>query len=379
MNAGAWTFGPGGQESLNGIAVRRYPNNEITWETAYKANFGLELGLFNNAFEIQADYFTETRKNIFMSRADIPATMGLSAGIQANLGEVKASGLDMSTTYTKSYYNSLWIQGMLNFTYSTNKRTVYEEPFFNEPWLYQAGFPVRQAKGYIAERLFIDEEDVRNSPTQELGGEVIAGDIKYVDVNNDGKINTLDRVPLGFPTVPEINYGFGMSGGFKGFDVSFMFTGLARESFFISAASISPFRKYNYPSSVISSDAISGDYQNQVLKVVSDNHWSVENPDSYALFPRLSWVTGNPNNEVQSTWWMRNGAFLRLKQVELGYTFKGEKGPLSRLGIGKLRIYTNGANLWTLTSFKLWDVEMGSNGLGYPIQKVFNAGIKLNF
>jgi len=375
-----WSFGPALDESLPGIAVRRYPNPNITWETSYKSNVAFELGLFNNAVEIEGDWFTERRKNIFLERADIPATMGLAAAIHANLGEARGSGFDMTASYKKSFYNGLWLQGMANFTYATSKFVTYEEPAYEYPWLYQAGYPINIARGYIAERLFIDDQEVSNSPEQQLGGSgsgrpAMAGDIKYVDVNGDGKITTLDRVPLGYPTVPEINYGFGLSLGYKGFDFNVMFTGLARESFFIDPAATGPFRRYVYDG-----ESVAGDIQNNVLQVYADSHWSQENRDVYALFPRLSSQAGNPNNEVRSTWWMRNGEFLRLKQLTVGYTFqKKETGMLNRLGVGSLRIYGDGLNLLTFSRFKLWDVEMAGNGLGYPIQRVINVGVKLDF
>lgn len=373
-----WTFGPDNTETLTGVNVTRYPNPGITWETAYKSNVALELGLFNNAVEIQADWFTEQRKNIFMQRADIPATMGLSAPIHANIGEAKGSGFDMQGSYKKSWYNGAWLQGMLNFTYATSEFVVYEEPAYEYPWLYRAGYPINIARGYIAERLFIDDADVRNSPEQQLGGEVIAGDIKYVDVNGDGVITSLDMVPLGYPTVPEINYGFGLSGGYKGFDLSVFFTGLARESFMIDAAATGPFRSYTYINDGVP-ETLAGIVQNNVLQVYADNHWSVDNRDQYALFPRLSWIGGNPNNEVNSTWWLRDGSFLRLKQVEFGYTFDKDTRGFSRLGLGSLRVYATGMNLLTFSKFKLWDVEMAGNGLNYPIQRVYNLGVKLDF
>lgn len=377
--AAGWTFGPAFEETLSGVRVNRYPNRDITWETAYKTNIGMELGLFNNKMEVQADWFTETRKNIFMARADVPATMGLSAPIYANIGEATGSGIDMSANYTKSFYNSLWIKGMLNFTYATSKFIVYEEPHFDYPWLYKVGYPINIAKGYIAERLFIDDQEVWSSPEQQLGSAPIAGDIKYVDVNGDGKISTLDEVPLGYPTVPEINYGFGLSMGYKGFDFSMFFQGLARESFFIDPKATGPFRSFLYDDEVNGNIPVYGTMQNNVLQVYADNHWSEENRDIYALYPRLSWTAGNPNNEVRSSWWMRDGAFLRLKQVETGYTFKGENRRLSKLGVKALRIYGNGLNLLTFSRFKLWDVEMAGNGLAYPIQRVFNLGIKVDF
>ncbi len=376
MNSTArgWTFGPSLDETLTGVSVSRYPNPGITWETAYKSNVAMELGLFNNSVELQADWFTETRKNIFMQRADVPASMGLSAPIYANIGEAKGSGFDMSLSYSKNYYNSLWLKGMLNFTYATSKFVVYEEPHYEYPWLYRAGFPINISRGYIAERLFIDNMEVQNSPEQQLGGTVMAGDIKYVDVNGDGQITSLDMVPLGHPTIPEVNYGFGLSMGYKGFDFSVFFQGLGRTSFFINPRATGPFRSYTYDG-----ETLPGTAQNHVLRAYADSYWSEENRDLYATFPRLSWASGNPNNEVTSTWWMRNGEFLRLKQLEIGYTFSDHNSSMQRFGIGALRIYGNGLNLLTISRFKLWDVEMGGNGLDYPLQQVFNLGLKVDF
>ncbi len=368
-----YSFGPDREESLTGVNVTRYANSSITWETAYKTNIGVEMGFFNNSFEIEADYFNETRKNIFMQRADIPQSMGLSSGVYANIGEARGEGIDFSINYTRNFNNALWIKGMGNFTYATSKYTVYEEPDYEYHWLYKSGYPINIGRGYIAERLFIDDKEVINSAEQQFG-EVRGGDIKYVDVNGDGKITSLDMVPIGYPTIPEINYGFGISMGYKGFDLSLFFQGLARESFFIDPAATAPFRNYVYSGESMAGQII----QNQVLQVYADNHWSEENKDLYALYPRLSWTGGNANNEARSTWWLRDGAFLRLKQVELGYTFKNE-GILKKAGITSLRLYASGLNLLTISKFKLWDVEMGSNGLGYPVQKVFNTGIKLNF
>src|SRR5690606_21475948 len=125
---------------------------------------------------------------------------------------------------------------------------------------------------------FIDDQEVRNSPQQELGGEVMAGDIKYIDVNGDGKISSLDMVPLGYPTVPEINYGFGVSAGYKGFDFSVFFQGLGRESFFIDPEATGPFRSYRYPvNGVKYAEDVAGTIQNNVMQVYADSHWSVEN------------------------------------------------------------------------------------------------------
>jgi hypothetical protein len=214
--------------------------------------------------------------------------------------------------------------------------------------------------GFIAERLFVDSVDVANSPPQAFGSSVIAGDIKYKDINKDGEITDLDQVPIGFPTTPEIVYGLGFSFGYKNFDVSTFFQGVARESFWIDPASVQPF--------------VNGG--RQIIKAFADSHYTTDNQDIYALWPRLSTVD-NANDNQLSTWWLRNGAFLRFKQAEIGWTLPS--GWLKRTHMQSTRIYVNATNLLEISSFKLWDVEMGGNGLGYPIQRVINMGINVNF
>ena len=149
----------------------------------------------------------ESRWNILMSRASIPTTMGLQADVMANVGKAKSSGIDLSLNYNHMINNDAWLTGMANFTYATSEFTAYEEPDYSStPWKSKLGTSLNQNFGYVAERLFADEEDIRNSPTQ--FGNYMAGDIKYKDINNDGKITELDMVPMGYPTSPEIVYGF---------------------------------------------------------------------------------------------------------------------------------------------------------------------------
>jgi len=166
-------------------------------------------------------------------------------------------------------------------------------------------------------------------------------------------------VPIGFPITPEIIYGFGSSLGYKNFDFSFFFQGSGRSSFFISPASITPF---------VNNQAL--------LKMIADDYWSEDNRNAYAFWPRLSDYTITNNNQL-STHWLRNGSFLRLKTAELGYTFP--KGWTSKLFLENARIYLSGSNLFVLSTFKDWDVEMAGNGLGYPLQHVVNVGLNINF
>lgn len=350
-------FGTENGYRQDGVLVTRYDNPLITWETARKTNIGVELGLFDK-LEVQADFFNEYRDNILMARSSIPNTMGLSAPVLANVGEAAGRGVDMSVDFSHTFANGAWIVARGNYTYATSEYKVIEEPQYDERNLSKIGYSLGQRWGLLAERLFVDEADVANSPFQSFGlyG---AGDIKYRDVNGDGVVTELDKVPLGFPTTPEVIYGFGFSAGHKNFDFSVFFQGSARSSFWINEGSSTlPF--------------IGG---NQLLQAYADSYWSEDNRDVYALLPRLS-KTENTNNGQLSNWFMRNGSFLRLKSAELGYSIP-EKS-IERLGMKMLRVYASGTNLLAWSNFNLWDVEMGSQGLGYPVQRVVNLGVQVS-
>lgn len=361
MNAGgrSYFFGRESAYGLNGINITRYSNPDITWETSKKVNLALELGLFNK-FNLQADFFAERRTNILMNRADIPSTMGLTAPVMANVGEASGRGMDMSMDYAHTFGNGVWLQLRGNFTYATNKYEVYEEPTYEkEYWKSRIGYPIQQRWGYIAERLFVDDNEVQNAPAQNFGTPNVAGDIKYKDVNGDGQLTALDMVPIGYPTMPEIVYGAGFSVGFKNFDVSAFFQGSARSTFWMEPTEVQPF--------------VGG---KQIMKAFADNHYSLETPDLYALWPRLS-VENHANNMQPSTWWVQNGAFLRLKQAEIGYSLSDKAA--NRIHAKNLRFYLSGSNLLLLSGFKLWDIEMAEKGLNYPLQRVYNFGLNVTF
>ena len=357
-----YSFGESYNDYRTGYTINRYGNENVSWEVAAKSNIGLELGLFNKVM-IQADYFTEHRKDIYMEREYIPETSGLTAAISSNIGEVKTKGIDVSLDYNHAFSGDFYITARGNFTYSTNKILVNGEPEFQNKNLSRIGYPVNQQWGYIAERLFVDQEDIDNSPEQFNGfsttNSYLPGDIKYTDLNQDGVVNELDQAPIGKPNVPEIVYGFGVSAVYKNFDLSVFMQGSARSSFFINPNDISPFVN-----------------QRNALSIIANNHWSENNPDPNAFWPRLS-IEAIENNQKTSTWWLRDGDFLRLKSVEFGYTIPTSAGKV--FANSKTRIYLTGLNLLNFSKFDLWDPELAGNGLGYPLQRVINIGAQIKF
>lgn len=356
------TFGNNTGYNRPGVGINRYENFNITWEKAYTQNYGLEFSIFKG-FNVITEYWKRRQTNILMDRAYIPSTMGLQSSIKANVGEATAEGIDFSVDYNKSFRNQMWLQLRGNMTYATSKRSKFEEPAYsaNNQHLSLIGQPISQVWGLIAERLFVDDIEVANSPYQNFG-DYMGGDIKYRDVNGDGQITNNDRVPIGLPESPEIIYGAGFSFGYKNWDISAFFQGSARSSFFINAENISPF-------------VLNGGYQNGLLDVIANDHWSEDNRNLYAMWPRMSETFINNNNQA-STWWMRDGTFIRCKNMELGYNFSKKLMRITHMKNG--RFYVNGSNLFVISRFKMWDPEMGGRGLGYPVQRTYNIGLRLS-
>ncbi len=360
-----YRWGTNFMNAYSGYYINRYANADITWEVSEKYNLGIEIGLFNEALKIEGDFFRDIRSNIYMVRQNFPSTAGLEASISGNVGKAMSQGFDGSITYQHFFNNEFWLNGRANFTYATNEYLELDERDYADKYLSRLGHNIEQRWGLLAERLFVDEAEIANSPTQDFG-EYMAGDIKYKDINGDGVVNGNDQVPLGFPTVPEIQYGFGLSAGYKRFDFSFFFQGNSRVSFFINPGvgggddgdeGIAPF--------VLRRNA---------LEVVARDYWTETNPNVHAFWPRLS-TEPIENNLQQSSWWLRDGSFMRLKSVELGYSPQG----LKRIGLGEgTRIYVSAENPLVVSRFKLWDPEMGRRGLRYPPNKRFNIGIQLS-
>jgi TonB-linked SusC/RagA family outer membrane protein len=371
MNSGTYSavFGTNNGYSRPGISVFRYENPEITWETAANSTFGLEVGLWNK-LDIIAEYFRESRYNILMSRASIPETLGLQGETpKANVGKAKSRSYELQLNYNDAISKNLTVSLRSNITYARNRYNAFEEPAYAQPWLYRVGHSTSQRWGFIAERLFVDDEEVRSSPNQNFGATpTMGGDIKFRDVNGDGEITDLDRVPIGSPTRPEIVYGFGPAVRFKNFDFNFFIQGAARTSFWIDPVKTAPF--------ITGTESGGMRYQTQMLKAYAENHWSEQNRDLYALWPRLS-SDLHQNNIQQSTWFMRNGAFIRLKQIDMGFTLPARL--VKKLRMENLRLYGTATNILTISKFKLWDVEMGGEGLGYPVQRTINFGLQAGF
>jgi hypothetical protein len=234
---------------------------------------------------------------------------GAANNLRANLGKANSEGFDFSVNYRQDFKNGLWASVLGNFTATRNKAVRLEEPEYPNAWSFRTGRMINQPFGYIAERLFVDDKEAANSPAQVFGDYLPrGGDIKYRDINEDGVINQDDQVPIGLPSTPQIIYGFGFSVGYKNVDLSAFFQGSARSTFFIDPTARTDFDNNVFGTAPFANNA-------QILEAYANDHWSEENQNLYALWPRLS-TFEIQNNQQPSTWWLRNGSFIRLKSSQ---------------------------------------------------------------
>lgn len=361
-NYGGYHFGSTGQQWRQGIATGYPGNPNVAWESSKKFNVGIELGLFQ-VLKIQADYFFDRREGIYILQESVPSVVGSNVPLYVNLGKMQNQGVDASLEYSQQF-GEFSISSRVNFTFARNKKLYDDRP--TPIWAYQelVNKPYGQHYGLIALGLFESEADIANSPKQTFDDAVVPGDIKYKDINGDGIINNYDEVAIGYTSIPEVNYGFGTSIGYKGIDLSLFFQGVGNISRMIGGMSIFG------PNGSILTDG-------QIFADVADKRWKLSNPNPNAEYPRLS-VNTRPNNRQPSTFWLRDMSFIRLKNVELGYTMP--KKHIKHLGISSMRIFLQGVNLFTFSNFSLWDPELAtSDGRMYPQMKTVNAGININF
>ncbi len=359
-----WYYYGMDMNQIVGIEEAQTGNEDVTWEVSTKANIGIDLGFWDGRITLQADYFREHREGILIQRQDIPTMPGFfGAQPFGNLGEARNEGVDTQLEIRNTTPGGLYYSFNANVTYARNTVIENDEPIQKYPYLSQKGLPINQTFGLIAKGFFQDQQDVDTSPRQTFASVVRPGDIKYQDINGDGVIDLYDRVPIGYPRVPELMFGFGGTVSWKGFDVSIYFTGAARSSFFIGESTMQPF--YNG--------------ENNIMREYFDNRWIPNADNSNAKYPMVI-NTKNENNfipGVTSTLWMRSASYLRLKNAEIGYILP--QSLTSKIRMQEVRIFVNGLNLATWDKIKITDPESNRADRGYPLQRTINMGIQLTF
>ena len=376
ISGNSFTMGEAGNTGGGGISNGRSENLDFSWEEETKLNVGIEFELFQSV-RVQADYFDSHRTGILMLRGGLPGIVGSQGSGKlpyVNIGETRNRGVDMSLEGHRQF-GEWYVTARGNFTYNRNCLLNNDEPDWKYKYQNRIGKPygvgASQPWGLVALGLFQSQEEIDNSPVQTFG-EYRVGDIKYQDINGDGRIDADDQVYLGYTTLPEITYGFGATASWKGFDINVFFQGIGNVNFFLSGSTItSPFSQNNIERSAIQLD-------------VWDKGWRTDRtPEENlaAIYPRLSLASaaGSSNNSQTSSWWQRDGSFMRLKNVEFGYNFPKTLLAKTRF-IQSVRVYISGTNLLTFSKFKLWDPEQGGGqGASYPNNRVYSFGLNINF
>ncbi|MEG1749628.1 MAG: TonB-dependent receptor [Tannerellaceae bacterium] len=366
---------------LQGLSERAEPNPFITWEKATKYDVGVEVSLWNGLLTAEADYFFEKRANMLASpNVTVPVEYGVGIS-QVNAAEMQNQGFELTLGSTWQINKDWRVSINGNFSFARNKfKKIFEAPHtydFPErrrtgrPWGTQFGL---DAIGLFQESDFDKEgnliQDQDNDGINEIAthtfSKVRTGDIKYRDVNGDGKITGEDECVIGKPILPEIIYGFNPKVSYKDFDFSVFFQGTGNSSLILTKELISPF--------------LNGT-GNPTRESVEDS-WSPTNTN--ARFPRM-YVGGSENNVQRSSWWVWNSSYLRVKNIELGYSLPKEI--MQKANIEHLRFYVAGQNLLTFTKLPFIDPEVNSNGGGdnnargfyYPQQQAVQFGVNITF
>jgi TonB-linked SusC/RagA family outer membrane protein len=357
----------GYNKSYTGLAYTSLANNNVTWEIATKHDLGIDLALFNDKFGLTVDYFNEYREGIYMTRNYVSYMVGLNGlAPTANVGKVSSEGFDGNFHFNQKLGEwDLTLRG--NITYSKNTIEDRDEENAYYKYQLQKGYRVNQARGLIAAGMFSDYEEIRNYPTQQFG-EVMPGDLKYKDVNGDGIVDGGDVVAIGATERPNLIYGVGLSARWKSFDFNVHFQGAGKSSYCIQGPSVYAFSQKEIGN--ILPDLVDGRWIDSTISGTE----ATMNPN--ASYPRLSYG-GNSNNYRASTFWLRNGSYLRLKTLEIGYNLPQKW--VNKIYSKNIRLFFIGTNLLTFSEFKLWDPEMGSTtGAHYPLAKTFSFGFNIS-
>lgn len=365
-NTDGYQFGKG-FNTIRGINVTDY-GVDIRWAESRKQDLGMEIRTLNNNLYLIVDIFKEKRTGIFLQRGSIPGFIGLSNSPYGNLGVVDNRGFDATLEYNlKLGQVDLGLRG--NITYTKDKLIQDDRPEQPYPWMNRIGDNILGRYGYVAEKLFDNQEEINSSAVPGSKQSIKPGDIKYKDLNNDGVINDYDKTKIGRGDIPNLIYGFGFNLSYKGFAISTLFQALQNADVMLGNNGIIPFNAG----------------QSNVFSNITDR-WTPENPSQDVFYPRLSYGEAqNTNNSLESSWWVKDVSFVRLKSAQLSYNLP--KSFSSKLKLGNVAVYMIGTNLFTFSKFKLWDPELNTNvtdknranGTKYPMTGNLSLGLNVKF
>lgn len=339
-------------------------NPDITWEKCAKANIGLDVAMLDNTLDFSFDVFKEHTTDILIYSGSVPDMFG---GIipMLNRGIVDNKGLEFTLGY-QNHAGDFNYHARFNLAATRNKVVYKDEQYWQEPYRYTTGYPVGEQFGLVAEGLFQSQEEIDRSPSQSFYGTIRPGDIKYKDMNKDGKIDSDDITRIGRNQVPSLNYGLSLGFEFKNFDFGILLQGTAQSQAIVTGPLTWEFHN---------NGKVLEHHLDRWAYYTDPNTGTQVDTRATATYPRLSLSETN-NNRQTSTYWQKDLSYLRLKTLELGYSFDDL---VKNTFIRNMRVYVSGYNLLTFSSLKDVDPEMATNELLYPIQRTFNIGVNLTF
>lgn len=346
---------------------------DMEWETTTKLDLGIDGKLFNEKLDFTVDFFRNKTTGVFQKRESVPLESGFNDILPfANIGKMTSWGLDGNASFTQPITKDLNVTLRGNFTLTRNKVNYWEQSGVNYPYQSYSGVPYGVLRGLIAEGLFKDEADIVSSPKQTFMENVMPGDIKYKDVNGDGIIDDEDVVPLSFSNIPQIQYGFAFEVNYKNFRLNALIEGVNDVEYFMGGNGYYPFAGGSTGNVL----AIAANQANRWTPASYSGDPSTENPN--ARFPRLTYGE-NKNNNRNSTYWLTDGSYVRLKNVELSYQFP-EKWLRKTKVLKTVTLSLIGENLHVWDKVKLWDPAQASdNGAVYPLQRKYTLQLFATF
>jgi len=340
----------------SGAAITTMANSRISWETTTMSNIGLELGLFKK-FEITADFYKRVTEDILLELG-IPLIIGQAAPAQ-NAGKLENKGWELGASYNDRFGN---VNFSAMFNLSDVKNKILDLKGINETGLTvnREGYPMYSLYGYEADGYIVPEDydaDGNYQGATQIGN-FGPGDIKYKDQNHDGVINTSDQVIIG-NTIPRYTFGLNLFAEYKGIDLNLLFQGVGKADGYVWGHSIGSF------------------YEGGSMPDIGKDYWTPDNRD--AQFPRLAF--NNSNNQQNSSFWVKDASYLRLKNLQVGYTIPQIR--TSKIGVSNLRIYVSTDNVFTVTKFwKYFDVEapvLSGYSNFYPLMRTTTLGLDVRF
>ncbi|MGL5787710.1 MAG: SusC/RagA family TonB-linked outer membrane protein [Bacteroidales bacterium] len=333
------------------------PNEDLTWEKTATVNIGVDASFYNGLISVEADFFRKKTYDILGSRnSSMPGTFGATLPSE-NYGIVTAKGFELQINHKKMIGEVRYSIGG-NISWARNNVVLKDYASGVEPWNVPVGKPMGYRVGFVSMGLFQTDEEAASWPLFK-GTKPTAGDVKYADLNEDGILDDRDREIISrYGNVPELMFGLNFSASWREFDISGLFQGAANRNVMLSGFATQMFiGSGNMP------------------KYLYDERWTPDNKN--ARFPKAC-EADHPSNNKNSTFWLFNGSYLRLKNIELGYTFP--KSILSKLAIERLRLYIGGNNLFVIDGVPGFDPERQDGSTNYyPQQRVINIGVNLIF